>query len=94
MVSLDKRIQIALFLFHKNQFNLLISVFEQHLLNGRHVCSWMLNLCMKTLQCATKQCATKVLLFCFEVKSNSNFILKRDIMHYGNAEAVEAAAYW
>ena len=33
----------------------------------------MLELCMKTLQCATK-----VLLFCFEVKSDSNVILKRE----------------
>ena len=45
----------------------------------------MLKLCMKTLQCATK-----VLLFCFEVKSNSNVILKRDIIQHGNVEAVEA----
>ena len=33
----------------------------------------MLKLCVKTLQCPTK-----VLLFCFEVKSNSNIVLKRD----------------
>ena len=67
----------------------MINVFEQHLLNGRHVCSWMLKLRMKTLQFATK-----VLLLRFEVKSNSNVILKRDITQHGNVEAVEAAACW
>ena len=45
----------------------------------------MLKLCITTLQWATK-----VLLFCFEVKSNSNVILKRDIIQHGNVEAVEA----
>ena len=70
-------------LFYKNQFNLLINVFEQHLLNGGHICSWMLKLCTKTLQCATK-----VLPFCFEVENNSTVILKRDIIQYGNVEAV------
>ena len=70
-------------LFYKNQFNLLINVFEQHLLNSRHVCSWMLKLCMKTLQCATK-----VLLFCFEVKRKSNVILKSDIIQHGMLNGV------
>ena len=38
------------------------------------------------------QFATKILLFCFEVKSNSNVILKREIIQHGDVEAVEAAA--
>ena len=41
----------------------------------------MLKLCMKTLQCVTK-----VLLFCFEVKNNSNIILKREIIQHDNVE--------
>ena len=47
----------------------------------------MLKLCMKILRYATK-----VLLFCFEVKSNSNVILRRDIIQHGNVEAAEAAS--
>ena len=38
----QKNLNSIFFLFYKNQFNLLINVFEQHLLNGRHVFSWML----------------------------------------------------
>ena len=39
----------------------------------------MLKLCMKTLQCATK-----FIQFCFEVKCNSNVILKRNIIQLFN----------
>ena len=38
---------------------------------------------MKTLQCATK-----VLLFCFEVKRKSNVILKSDIIQHGMLNGV------
>ena len=72
----------------KDQLNLLINAFEQHLVNGIHVCSWMFKLCMKTLQCNTK------VLFCFEEKNNSNVILKRDMIQHGNVKAVVEAACW
>ena len=32
------------------------------------------------------KCVTKVLLFCFEVKNNSNIILKREIIQHDNVE--------
>ena len=43
----------------------------------------MLKLCMKTLQCATK-----VLLFCFEVKRKSSVVLKSDVIQHGMLNGV------